>query len=43
MAKLQRTASFSPQLGTDSQVPLMVQKLIEETAVIFPGFAKDQK
>lgn len=41
VAKLLSTASSSPQLGPDSQAPLMVWKLIEETADIFPEFTKD--
>lgn len=39
--KLLSTASSSPQLGTDSQTPLMVGRLIEGTAVVAPGFTKD--
>lgn len=40
VVKLLSTASSSPQLGTDSQTPLMVERFIEGTAVVAPGFTK---
>lgn len=40
VVKLLSTASSSPQLGTDSQTPLMVGRFIEGTAVVAPGFTK---
>lgn len=41
VVKLLSAASSSPQLGTDSQSPLMVGRLIEGTAVLVPGLTKD--